>query len=347
MARPATGQVIVRKTNRGQVFALRFPAYGKRRYLTLGSPADGWNRQRAEDKLANVLADVRRGIWQPSSPDRIEGPSDPTFHEFASEWLAGRRGELRPRTITDYEWSLGHHLLPFFMRHRLTEITVAKVDRYKATKLSEGKLAPAQINKTLKLLAQILDFAIEYEILDRANPARGRRRRVKESRAQRTWVEPEQALALLEGASTYMRPVIATLIGAGLRVGEAVAMDWSDVNLATGTLRVGRSKTDAGIREVDMPGGLVDELAEWKMRSAGELEAWLADHPGAGAPVFLSAHAGRIRRQTEANVARRLKTAIKHGNRKLDRLWHRADLGPRDPALAKKNLRQSPGGIRR
>ncbi len=53
-----------------------------------------------------------------------------------------------------------------------------------------------------------------------------------------------------------MRPVIATLIGTGLRVGEAVALDWPDVNLATGTLRVGRAKTDAGsYREVDLPAG--------------------------------------------------------------------------------------------
>lgn len=51
-----------------------------------------------------------------------------------------------------------------------------------------------------------------------------------------------------------MRPVIATLIGGGMRVSEAVALDWSDVNLATGTLRVGKAKTDAGsYREVDMP----------------------------------------------------------------------------------------------
>ena len=63
---------------------------------------------------------------------------------------------------------------------------------------------------------------------------------------QRSWVEPEQAPSLIEARSTYMRPVIATLVGAGLRVSEAVALDWRDVNLATGTLRVGRAKTDAG-----------------------------------------------------------------------------------------------------
>ena len=45
-----------------------------------------------------------------------------------------------------------------------------------------------------------------------------------------------------------------------------------------------------------------------------------AGNPGGGEPLFLSAHAGRVRRQSAANVARRLKTAIKHANVKLDEL---------------------------
>jgi hypothetical protein len=60
---------------------------------------------------------------------------DPTFHEFASEWLAARRHELAPRTVEDYTLALSHHLLPFFAEHRLSEITAREVDRYKTSKL--------------------------------------------------------------------------------------------------------------------------------------------------------------------------------------------------------------------
>ncbi len=76
-------------------------------------------------------------------------------------------------------------------------------------------------------------------------------------------IQPEQLPSLFEAADQWLRPVVATLAGAGLRVGEAVALRWRDVNLATGTLRVGQSKSDAGTgREVDLPAGLVQELAE-------------------------------------------------------------------------------------
>lgn len=319
MARKATGAVIPPK-GKQRSWAIRFTANGKRCYVTLGKPEDGWSRQRAEAELERTLAQVKLGQWQPVSGVETKPADDLTFHEFASQWFEANKPGWAARTIADYEWALSHHLLPHFAEHRLTDITVEEVDRYRAAKLHEGKLAPAQINKTLKRLSQILEVAEEYEHITR-NPARGKRRRVKASKPQRSWVEPEQVSSLLAGASSYMRPVTATLVGAGLRVSEAAALDWSDVNLATGTLRVGKAKTDAGShREVDLPGGLVEELTEWKLRGAGDLAKWKARHPDEGEPVFLSTHARRIRRQSSANVARRLKTAIRNANKRLGRL---------------------------
>src|SRR5450755_1456100 len=82
--------------------------------------------------LQNVLADVRRGVWRAPHPEPAPPPvADPTFHEFASEWWAAKRDELSRKTQIDYEWQLSNHLLPFFARHRLTQITVAEVDRYR------------------------------------------------------------------------------------------------------------------------------------------------------------------------------------------------------------------------
>lgn len=206
------------------------------------------------------------------------------------------------------EWALSYHLLPFFRDHRLDEITVAEVDRYKVAKLAEGKLGPAQINKSLRIFSMVMDQAIEYELIDRANPAQGRRRRVKVPKPKRTWVEPEQLIALIEAGSSTCRPIVATLAGAGLRVGEALALDWRDINLATGTLTVGEAKTAAGTyREVHLPGGLIEALSEWRaLNPAGKDE-----------PVFTTRTGSR---QTVTNVDHRLKTAIKAANKRLEAL---------------------------
>jgi integrase len=343
MGRRATGQVVERRTKRGVVYALRFYAAGGRRYETLGTAEEGWNRRRAEDELASVMASVRAGTWQPGQVEQAQASvrEIPTFHEFSSEWFEANRHGWAGRTVKDYRWALSDHLLPFFAADRLDVITVEHVDRYRAAKLREGRLAPAQINKTLKRLSQILELAEEYGHIAR-NPARGKRRRVKAPKVRRSWVEPEQALVLIECASPRTRPFVATLTGAGLRVSELVALDWPDVSLATGTVRVGRAKTDAGsYREVDLPGGVVDELAEWKIRSAPEVTKWMAANPGGGEPVFVSKHRG-LRRQSAANVARRLKTAIRAANCRLVELG----IEPISERVTPQSLRRTYASIR-
>jgi hypothetical protein len=76
MARPATGQVIERDGKRGRTFALRFRAYRHREYVSLGTAADGWDRASAEQELANVMADVRRGILKPPVPEPVREGAD-------------------------------------------------------------------------------------------------------------------------------------------------------------------------------------------------------------------------------------------------------------------------------
>jgi integrase len=135
-------------------------------------------------------------------------------------------------------------------------------------------LGPASINRTVATLAAVLDVAVEYGHLT-ANPAKGRRRRLPTPRPTRAFLEPEQVAALLAAASELddedrsgrriRRPLLATLAFAGLRVGELLALRWADVDLAAGRIRVRASKTDAGVRTVDLQPELHDDLVAWKM----------------------------------------------------------------------------------
>ncbi len=84
----ASGSVV--EPTGGRAWAIRFRAYGKRRYVALGTSDEGWTREKAEKKLGHVLADVERGIWKPEAPPPDQSPAiEPTFHEFASEWFEG------------------------------------------------------------------------------------------------------------------------------------------------------------------------------------------------------------------------------------------------------------------
>src|SRR5436190_7037235 len=275
MARRSTGQIFERRRKRGISYTLRFRAYGERTSMTVQS-WEGWTREKAEEELQNILADVRRGIWVPPRREApvVEPLPEPTFHEFASQWFGARREEWRPATRADYEWQLTSHLLPVFSHHLLSEITVEEVDRYKAEKVRAGELSSASINKTLVRLAQILEVAVEYGHIER-NPARGKRRRVRASAPRRSWLDrADQIESLLNAAGELdakgrgprlRRPLLTTLTFAGLRLGEALALHWRDVDLAAGRLRIGNSKTDAGVRYVELLAPLRDELAAYKV----------------------------------------------------------------------------------
>ena len=290
----ASGQVVERHTHHGRSYALRFRAYGRRHYLALGSSAEGWSRERAERELRYVLADVERGIWRPPQrgPETSEPTAEPTFHEFASEWFEHRRRELRSSTVEALGWRLSYVLLPFFAEHRLSEITAREVDRYRQVQVQErdrlraaraagekpGRrpLSNSTINRTIGLLAQILDVAVEYELIG-SNPARGKRRRLAQERPRRAYLDSaSQVAALLDAAGELdaearadrqhvpRRPMIATLVFAGLRIGELLELRWRDVDLATGWLWVREAKTEAGRRKVKLRPALRDGLIAHK-----------------------------------------------------------------------------------
>jgi integrase len=268
--------VVERNRKAGTVYGIRFRALGERQYVTLGSIADGWNRKRADEELANVLADVRRGIWRPPAPaPKVQEPRpEPTFHEFATDWYEGRCGEgLADRTLEDYRWSLTCHLLPHFAGFRLGAITVEEVDRYRRGKVREREqrlverpLSNSSINKTLKHLGAVLDLAAEYGYIV-GNPAKGRRRRLKTSTPRRASMAAEQVAALLRAAGKHRALLATAIMAGGLRASELTGLRWRDVDLAGGWLNVAASKTDAGLRRVDLAPHLLDELKLWKATS--------------------------------------------------------------------------------
>jgi integrase len=259
---------------------------------------------------------VERGIWKPEAPPPDQGPAiEPTFHEFASEWFEGVAPELRERTRIDYQWRLSNHLLPYFAKLRLSAITVEEVDRYRREKVRESKavtaarqrqlamperdrkrlvrpLSNGSINKTIRLLAVVLEQAVEYGYLDR-NPAKGRKRLLKEDKPTRSYLQPDQVAALLsaagkidadarEGDTRRRRPLLATLTLAGLRISEALDLRWRDVNLDARRLRVAAAKTDAGVREVDLTPALQELLADYRSRSPYTQPGDLVFPTGAG-----------------------------------------------------------------
>ena len=71
----------------------------------------------AEARRAQLRRRKQRGA-------RIE-PTRQTFEQYAREWL--ERQTVRPRTLEIYSWALNQHLIPYFGRRRLDQITAEDI----------------------------------------------------------------------------------------------------------------------------------------------------------------------------------------------------------------------------
>ncbi len=197
---------------------------GKRRWQTTGS-----NLKEAEAALEEIRGRKRR-------KERI-APSRATFADVAATWLAGQT-QLRPRTRTGYESQLRVHVLPAIGRLRIAEVNEDDITHLIAT-MQAQKYKPWTIQTALNPLGRVLSHAARRGLIP-SNPMRRLERGERPSPAGREMriLQRDEIPALLDAADPRYRPLLATAIFTGLRVGELLGLTWADIDLKAGTLHV-------------------------------------------------------------------------------------------------------------
>lgn len=300
-------------------YSARVYAYGRREYVTLGTSKQGWNLARAEIELERIIQQIERETWVPprlqAKEDRTATAMaqlgvkvDESFRVFAQRWWNSKRLRVSDNTVNDYEWRLAY-LERFFGRYAVAEIDVALVDRFRDELREQAEtlrlaaerkrpltetvtdrqgrtydrlrrpLSNTSINAMITLLGQILQQAVDYELIPR-NPVRvgGRTSRfLPRAKSSRTFLEIDEFHALLDAAATLdagdssyyqgigRRAMVAALGLGGFRIGELLDLRVSHVDLARSRFKIPDSKTEAGIREVEMTLYLRDELLAYSM----------------------------------------------------------------------------------
>jgi len=252
-----TGQVLAYDRKDGLTsWYLRVRAYGSRHRVNLGTELDGWTQARARIELQNVLAKIQAGLWEPPAP-QATALDDPTFHQFASSWLARRRPSYKQRTYEHYRYLLTHHLLPAFAAVRLSQLDYAAIDRYVEAKQLEGEeireatrrgltltnasgrrkrpLANSTINATVELLIGVLDEAVRRKLLV-VNPAREKGLRLKEQRPRGNVLEIDELEDLLAGAAEIDQKVTPKVLerGATARALRDRGVPWKEIGRRLG-----------------------------------------------------------------------------------------------------------------
>ena len=144
------------------------------------------------------------------------------------------------------------------------------VERYLDEWHADARPSPATVRVRVAALSKFYDYLDSLGLLVDAD---GRELRNPVDQVERPgwrrrpndWLTAEEDAAILDAPiDACERVVVALLRWTGLRVGEACALRWSDVDTARGFLHVRESKTDSGVRDVTLLPDLADELRAWQ-----------------------------------------------------------------------------------
>jgi integrase len=221
--------------------------------------------------------------------------------------------KVRPKTLASYEWIIEHHLIPGLGAIRLTKLSPQDVQAFLANRLECGRLpkkrgketvvspdsadsadsaaAPKEERRDLTprtvqhihaTLRTALDRAEKWGLIVRkvaslVEPPSSRRSEVKA-------LTVEEAVTFLDAMKgDRLTALYSVAMAVGLRLGEALALRWIDVDLDKGLLRVEHAlqrikgklqlvepKTSKSRRAIRLPQVAISALWEHRARQLEE-----------------------------------------------------------------------------
>lgn len=219
-------------------------------------------RSEVQEKLAKGIHDQRLGI--------NVAPKRQTVGQFLNSWLAEVvKPAVKPKTLRTYSDLCKLHLIPCLGQRPLAKLSPQDVQAFlnnklqfavcphcgrrlpvgefdsqqraahedKATKTRNPALSPRTVKHLLVTLRGALSAAVKWDLVPRnvavlVDPP-------KLTKPNQKVFTPEQARMFIEAIKGQrLEALFATAIALGCRQGEALGLQWDDVDLEAGTLTV-------------------------------------------------------------------------------------------------------------
>ncbi len=245
----------------------------------------------AEVELAKFVTEVQNGLI-------IDGKSL-KFSEFTEIWKRDYGSkELAPSTYKRYCRMLETRLLPYFGHFYINKIKPTDIMKFydlleKDTQLVRKKgnngsktkkpLSGKTILEHHRLLRAMLHKAVYWQLIvanpaERVQPPKARKPKRKSYDDEQTKILLEN-LELLPSEDTKYKVAIILTVFTGVRLGELMGLEWTDVDFKNGIISINRSsqylsdmgvftkvpKTESSIREIAIPEFIISLLEEYKL----------------------------------------------------------------------------------
>lgn len=157
--------------------------------------------------------------------------------EFIDEYYIPSLAGLRESTISGYRSSIELHVRPTFGDWEMEDIRARDIQSWLASFDRDGAA-----HKAYKTLRQIIRRAIDYDMFEVVDPTTKHIRVPRCPRKDPKILEAGEVRRLIRGfRGHYLEATVICAVMLGLRRGEAFGLEWEDIDLEAGMVRISRS----------------------------------------------------------------------------------------------------------
>lgn len=193
---------------------------------------------------------------------------DVTFGQFVLDWFESYKlHTLSEGSKGSYLAAINKHLLPVFGTRKLRSISAIDLQNYLNTMAGMSKTTVAYSRIVIR---GVFSTAADQGIIDR-DPSLNLKKPKTTTNQRRALTDAERAAVLTVGNSHPEGLILLVLYYTGLRRGEALGLQWKDVDFQNRLLHIrrdidfltnsiGELKTKAAYRDVPIPPQLLEKL---------------------------------------------------------------------------------------
>ena len=252
---------------------------GKQVYTTISAPTKKELKQKREFKINE---------FKENGYTRYKSVTVKNYRELSELWLKNHKLEVKPQTYSQTVSELKTHLLPVFGNVRVEKITLPMVQVFVNKIANNPNLGSVSLKIILSINKRILKYAVKLQLIT-VNPADNiivpKNKKNISQKKELKYFETNQLKQFKDYLDKlpntfrnyYHKTLYDTLLATGLRIGEAVALEWSDIDLDNGYIDVNKTivwsrmetnspKSMAGYRKIPIDRNTVLMLRLYKAR---------------------------------------------------------------------------------
>ena len=190
-----------------------------------------------------------------------------TTQNLLTEWLEIHQKEhIKARTYSRYQGLITMHIVPTLGEKNISELSRREIQEFLTEQKKDGnmrngeKLSATSTNMMLTVLNLAFEYACDMDYIEENPCVRVRRSKAEAKKVEAFTIEEQRAIeAEISRSDDKRLHGILLCLYTGLRIGELLGLNWNDVDLDRGVIKITktvyREKDESGIWQfcVDTP----------------------------------------------------------------------------------------------